>query len=252
MSTDSSSERLSVPGQVAEKDLFNDWAIRMEALAPGAWRSLVTPTVIAGILFAILYSASYYLLTQTPLGGATDAEIIAYYADGQQRTLGIASMLIMPFAGISFLYFMVFVRRMAKSTGFAISRILANVQLAAGTIFIAMLFVATAGLTAMTASLQFGGAETDPLFARQMSYFSTNVLLMFGMRMASMFVFTSTSMGRGAGFIPNWFGYLGYVVGVLLLLSASFSTWFALLFPAWVVVFCIIVLVYSGRAPAAK
>ncbi len=236
---------------VAEKDFINEWAIRLEATAPGAWRSLVTPTIIAGIIFAVLYTPSYYLLTRTPLGGASDAEILAYYGDGQQRTLGLASMFIMPFAGISFLYFMVFLRRMAKSTGFTISRILSNVQLAAGTIFIALLFVATAALTAVTSSIQFADASVDPLFARQMSYFAANVLLMFGMRMTSMFVFTSTSIGRGAGLIPNWFGYLGYLVGIALLLSATFSAWFALLFAAWVFVLCIIILVYSGRAPAA-
>ncbi len=248
MSTDSSSERPGLPGKVAEKDLFNDWAIRLEALAPGAWRGLVTPTVIAGIVFAVLYALSYYLLTRTPLGGASDAEILAYYGDSQQRTLTLASMFIMPFAGISFLYFMVFLRRMAKATGFTISRILANVQLAAGTIFIAMLFVATAALTTTPASLQFADATADPLFARQMSYFSVNVLLMFGMRMASMFVFTSSSMGRGAGLIPGWFGYVGYIVGILLLLAGSFSAWFALLFPVWVVILCIIILVYARRS----
>lgn len=215
----------------------------------GAWRGLATPTVIAGIVFAVLYTLSYYLLYRTPLGGASEADIIAYYTDSQQRTLTLASMFIMPFAGISFLYFMVFLRRMATSTGFTVSRILANVQLAAGTIFIALLFGATAGLTATAASMQFADATADPLFARQMTYFSTNVLLMFGMRMASMFVFTSSSMGRGAGFIPNWFGYVGYAVGILLLLAGSFSAWFALLFPAWVLVLCIIILVYVGRSP---
>ena len=118
-------------------------------------------------------------------------------------------MFIMPFAGISFLYFMVLLRLLASKTGFLISRMLANVQLAAGTIFIAMLFVATAGLTANVASSQFGGVTTDPLLARLLPSLSITVLLMFGMRMASMFVFTASSIGRGAGLIPNWFGYLG-------------------------------------------
>lgn len=251
MSAEDSRQGKAVRVHVAEKDIFNDWALRLESTAPGAWRSLVTPTVIAGIAFAVLYTLSTYLLTRTPLGAASEAEILAYYGDSQQRTLILASMFIMPFAGIAFLYFMVFLRRMANATGFTISRILANVQLAAGTIFIALLFVATAGLTAVTASVQFADANVDPLFARQMSFFSTNVILMFGMRMASMFVFTSSSIGRGAGLIPNWFGYIGYAVGVLLLLSATFSAWFALLFPAWVVVACIIILWYSSRSPAA-
>ena len=235
-------------GQPATKDLFNDWALRLEATEPGAWRALATPTAVAGLIFAALYILSYWLLANTPLGNATDAEILAYYGSDQQRTLTLAGMFIMPFAGISFLYFMVLLRLLARKTGFSISRMLANVQLAAGTIFIAMLFVATAGLTANVASAQFGGGTTDPLLARLLPSYSITVLLMFGMRMASMFVFTGSSIGRGAGLIPNWFGYLGYAVGVLLLLAGSFSPWFAMLFPAWVVVLCIIILWKKGQA----
>jgi hypothetical protein len=244
------SETENVYGE-PQKDFFNDlamgWEKRAEATGKGAWGALATPTAAAGILFAILYTLAYYLLTQTPLGSATDAEIIAYYADGNQRTLTLAGMFIMPFAGIAFLYFMVFLRRLANQTGLPVSRILGNVQQGAGLIFIAVLFVATAALVAAPASLQFAGLETDPQLARQLPLFGTTTLLMFGMRMASMFTFTSSSIGRATGMIPNWFGYLSYLVGVALLLAFTFQTWFALLFAAWVLVLCIIVLIRRSR-----
>ena len=153
-----------------------------------------------------IYIISYFLLANTPLGSATDAEIIAYYADGANLTLTMAGMLIMPFAGIAFLYFMVLLRLLVSKTRFPISRMLSNVQLAAGTVFIAMLFVATASLVATPAGIRFADAQTDPIVARMLPMLSTTVLLMFGMRMASMFVFTSSSIGRGAGIIPGWFG----------------------------------------------
>jgi hypothetical protein len=156
-------------------------------------------------------------------------------------------MFIMPFAGIAFLYFMVFLRRLAAQTGLPVSRILGNVQQGAGLIFIAVLFVATAALGAAPASLQFAGMETDPLLARVLPLFGTTTLLMFGMRMASMFAFTSSSIGRATGMIPNWFGYLGYLVGVALLLAFTFQTWFALLFAAWVFLLCIIILIRRSR-----
>lgn len=229
------------------QDFFNElalgWENRALATGQGAWSALATPTAVAGIIFAALYSISFYLLSQTPLGSATDAEIIAYYADGQQRTLSLAGMFIMPFAGIAFLYFMVFLRRLAAQTGLPVSSILGNVQQGAGLIFIAVLFVATAALVAAPASIQFAGLETDPVLARLLPLFGTTTLLMFGMRMASMFVFTSSSIGRATGMIPNWFGYLGYAVGVALLLAFTFQTWFALLFAGWVLVLCLMILV---------
>ena len=65
-------------GQPATNDMLNDWGLRLESSEPGAWRALVTPTTIAGIIFAVLYALSYWMLANTPLGSATDAEIIAY------------------------------------------------------------------------------------------------------------------------------------------------------------------------------
>ena len=89
------------------------------------------------------------------------------------------------------------------------------------------------------------------MLARLLPMFGTTTLLMFGMRMASMFVFTLSSIGRATGMIPNWFGYLGYLVGVALLLAFTFQTWFALLFAAWVLVLCIIILIRRSRLSGA-
>ena len=230
------------PGQ---SDFLNDWALRAEAedtAKPGGWRKVALPAAIAGIVFDVLYLISYYLLAKTPLGNATDAEIIAYYGDGTNLTLTLAGMLIMPFVGIFFLYFMVLLRATARATGFRSRRVLGNAQLATGTIFVALLFVATAGLVATPAAMQFANLQTDPLAARILPIFSMTVLLGFGMRMASMFVFTSSSIGRATGLIPKWFAYVGYVVGLVLLLAFTVAAWFALLFPVWVLVLCIIIL----------
>ena len=131
-------------------DILNDWALRAEETEetpkPGGWRKVALPAAIAGIIFVVLYLISFYLLARTPLGNATDAEIIAYYGDGTNLTLTLAGMLIMPFVGIAFLYFMVLLRATSRATGLRASRVLGNAQLATGTIFIALLFVATAGL----------------------------------------------------------------------------------------------------------
>jgi len=227
-------------------DILNDWALRAEeteeAVKPGGWRKIALPAAIAGIIFVVLYLISFYLLARTPLGNATDAEIIAYYGDETSLTLTLAGMLIMPFVGIAFLYFMVLLRATARATGLRASRVLGNAQLATGTIFVALLFVATAGLVATPAALRFANMQTDPVAARILPIFSMTVLLGFGMRMASMFVLTSSSIGRATGLIPKWFAYVGYVVGLVLLLAFTVAAWFALLFAIWVLAVCIIIL----------
>ena len=51
-----------------------------------------------------------------------------------------------------------------------------------------------------------------------------------------MFMFTTTSIARSADVLPRWFVVLGYVLGTLLLLSATFTFWLYLVFPVWLMV----------------
>ena len=70
------------------------------------------------------------------------------------------------------------------------------------------------------------------------------------MRMAAMFVFTTSSIGRNAGILPRWFVLAGYAVGLFLLLSATFSVFLVLVFPVWVLVLCGFLLYRARQIPA--
>jgi hypothetical protein len=236
-------------------DFFNQRWLQLEQGVGGradveTLKRLGLYTAIAGILHALLYFASYYFLLRIPAGNATDAEIVEFYMGGGESNLVIAGMYLMPFAGIALIYFMVFLRTLAESTGVQISKILSNIQLLAGTIFVGLLFTAAAASTSTAAGLQFANAEMDPNFARQLPLFSTTLLIAFAMRMTAMFVFTSSGIGLAAGLMPPWFAYLGYAVGVFLLLSASITSWFALVFPVWVILLSLIVWWRTSRLAA--
>jgi hypothetical protein len=58
-----------------------------------------------------------------------------------------------------------------------------------------------------------------------------------------------SNIGRTSGVLPKWFSYLGFLLGVLLLLSASFSSYLAILFPTWVFLFCIILIDKARHIP---
>ena len=230
----------------AAPDFLNSWALRMEqahdAAKPGAWRKLALVAAVAGIAFAVLYAIAYVLLDRTPLGSASDQELIDYYGDDRNLTLSIAGLVVIPFAGIAFLWFMVALRAAVGATGIPVSRALGRVQQAGGIVFLALLFVGGAALVATPISIRFANGETDPIVARTLPTLGTAVLLFFAMRMAAIFVFTTSSIGRATGLIPSWFAWVGYGVGVALLLAWTLATWFALLFPAWVAVLCVLVL----------
>jgi len=70
--------------------------------------------------------------------------------------------------------------------------------------------------------------------------------LVLAMRLAAIFVIATSSIGRHTAVLPAWFIWLGCVVGALLLLAATLSAVLILVFPAWVLTLCVLLLV---RAP---
>jgi hypothetical protein len=101
----------------------------------------------------------------------------------------------------------------------------------------------------LAASVEFADGEIDPVVARQFPLYGHSLLMVFGFRMAAMFVFTTSSIGRASGALPRWFAWSGYAVGIFLLLSASFEGWFALVFPAWMLVLTAILMRNARRIP---
>ena len=78
--------------------------------------------------------------------------------------------------------------------------------------------------------------DIDPVVAHQFPEFGSTLMIVFALRMAAMFVFTTSTIGRGGRVMPAWFAWSGYFVGVFLLLSASLEPWLALVFPIWLLV----------------
>lgn len=206
-------------------------------------------TIGLGVAFSLLYFLSYYLLQQTPGVEATDAEIVAFYNAGGQRRLILIGLYVMPFAGIAYLWFIVALRMWIANSAKRINPLLSNVQLVSGVIFISLLFTAAAASAATAASMEYVQGVVDPMFARQLPLLSSTILLVFAMRMAAMFVFTTSNIGRATGLLPRWFVLLGFAVGLFLLVSATFNKLLALIFPLWVLGLCAIMFLRARAIP---
>jgi hypothetical protein len=116
-----------------------------------------------------------------------------------------------------------------------------------GIVFIALFFTAAGASASAAASMEFTQAAIDPSIARQLPLLSRTILLVFAMRMAAMFVFATSTIGRTAGALPRWFTLGGYLVGLFLLLSATFSSALVLVFPLWILALCAILFVRIRR-----
>jgi hypothetical protein len=206
-------------------------------------------TAAVGIAFSVIFSVSFVLMLDVPGPKATDQEIFDYYQPGEQLLPATVGLYIMPFAGIAFLWFIVALRVWASTSSQSINVLQSNIQLVSGVIFVALFFVGSAALSVLAVSVQYANGPVDPVTARQFPIFGSSILLFFAMRMAAMFVFTTSAIGRSTRILPRWFALIGFVVGLFLLLAASMTPVLMLVFPAWVIALCVILLRNAMRIP---
>jgi hypothetical protein len=202
-------------------------------------------TAGVGIAHALLFLLAYWLLTSAPRSSGTEA-----LTDLYRRRLTLAGLYLMPFAGIAFIWFIVALRMWTSGHVRRENILLSNVQLVSGILYVGLFFAAGAAAAAAAASAEFEGAQVDSVAINELPRYAGTLVYVFAVRMAAMFVFTTTSIARSASILPRWFVVAGYAVGLFLLLSASFSRALVLVFPAWLLVLCTILLLRARTIPA--
>jgi hypothetical protein len=207
-------------------------------------------TAAAGTIHAILFLVSFWLISRTPGPRSSDATLTAFYESGRQRLLIVVGLYLMPFAGIAFIWFIVALRLWLSSVGRRENLLLSNVQLVSGILFVALFFATASAYAASATAVEFASATVSPAVARQLPLYGSTLMFVFAMRMAAMFVFTTTNLGRGAGVLPRWFILVSFALGLFLLLSATLSFWLALVFPAWVLALCTLILLQTRGIPS--
>jgi hypothetical protein len=206
-------------------------------------------TVAVGLAFAVLFIVAYWIGTSVPGARSTDEQIREFYTSTGKRRLTLVALYIMPFAGIAFLWFIVALRMWISGSARRVDVLFSNIQLVSGILFIALFFASASAFAAMAASVEYAGADVDPVVARQFPLYGSTILFIFAMRMAAMFIFTTSTIGRNAGILPAWYTWAGYVVGIFLLLSATFSRALVLVFPLWVLILCLLLITRARQIP---
>ena len=79
---------------------------------------------------------------------------------------------------------------------------------------------------------------------------SSQVLVsVYAMRMAAVFTLSVSTVGLRTGALPRWVVYLGYVVALVLIVAAGEHRWTQLVFPTWVLLVSIVILVTRPPVP---
>lgn len=235
------------PAESTYRDDSPQNALDTEVIAAGQALRAPGAAAVSGIVFSLLLSASLILIRLAMPASARDSGM--WLSNPAQKNAILAALTLVPFAGVAFLWFIGVVR---DRMGSREDRLFASVFLGSGLLFIAMMFVASA----MAAGLVIGlGDESSQLAtsdAWQLGRAITFVVMTtYAMRMAAVFMISTASIALRLIIMPRWIVILGYACALILLFVAGVVPWIELLFPAWVLLVSINLLITTRRATTA-
>jgi len=201
---------------------------------------------IAGILFALLLGLAFVLIFISQ--PADPAKPGAWLSDPSRRATLAVALNLVPFAGIAFLWFVGVVR---DRIGEQEDRFFATVFLGSGLLFVAMLFAGAAfaaGLGSLETATPSASNPGTLVIGRNITVL---LLRVYGMRMAAVFTMSAATITLRTKVISRWIGFAGIAVAIILLISIGLTPWVALLFPAWILVLSVDILLTGLRRPPA-
>jgi len=124
------------------------------------------------------------------------------------------------------------------------------VFLGSGLMFLGMLFVAAAvggGLIrAYSAAATVAFDDSTFIFARAFGY---DIMHIYAFKMAAVFMITTSTLAIRTQVTALWIALLGYASAVLLLIGSSYFDWVLFVFPCWVLLVSVYVLIDNLRRP---
>jgi len=183
---------------------------------------------IAGIIFCVLLTTSQLLVWMSiPTNpGAPALDVIRH------SNVILLALNLLPFAGIAFLWFIAVIR---NRLGALEDQFFATVFLGSGLLYIAMTFTSAALATGLIRvlintpdTLTQAGAYA---LGRAQVYQTMNV---YGMKMAGVFMVSTSTVLLRTGIVRRWIAFAGYASGAVLLISIGMIVWIPLVFPVWV------------------
>jgi hypothetical protein len=206
-------------------------------------RELGTPraAAIAGILFALLFGASWVLIRLSIPAHALEA---SDWLESQAKNLSLAMSLV-PFSGIFFLWFMAVVR---DRMGHQEDQFFSTLFFGTGYLYLGMTFASAAAIGGVLVLY-----ATDPGQMISGGVYSLALVIsnrlntVYAMRMAGTFMSVLGTIWVRTGVMPRWLALITYILAAVLLISIGFTPWVVLVFPAWVFTISVATLVLNYR-----
>jgi hypothetical protein len=200
----------------------------------------IEAAAIAGIICAVGWALSLQGLLRAPGIGATDAEIIDFYAVESNSSMAIIWLQVLVVSTIAFLWFVGVVR---GRLGAREPRLFGTVFFGSSILLAALVFVGAAMLAAPAVLRSAGDRMPAPEGVSLSRAAAAVVLSVFAPRIATLVMLSTASLGRATGALPRWLVWVTYVVGVASFVNVSFATPTIYVVPTWIAVVSIVLLV---------
>lgn len=190
-------------------------------------------TALTGVLAAVLFVAGLICTVAGPNDTDSDSNVLAWYSDHGHRVTNLIGAYLIAVCGLMLLAFLAGLHRRLRVAD--ASGTLANVALGGGIVLVAMLWMGTAAVVAISGAKSFGG-DTGPQnvdIARFLPQVGYAAILLFAMFAAIAVIVPTSLVVLRSGILPRWFAWLGFVCAAALLLGVVFLPMVAL--PIWLV-----------------
>lgn len=199
---------------------------------------------IGGLAFIVLFVVGM-LLYSTPDVDNTPERIRSFYDDKGNRAEQIIAGYLLVLSGVFFLWFLGSLRARLQEVEGGQGR-LTSIMFASGIVFVAMLMSAAACFMFVAGEITFADAPVDPEIERVLPDFGFAFLTVAGAFAAIAMIDAASVLIIRTGVMPNWIGWLGFVVALALLIGALVFPMAALL--VWVGVVSLALLQGNGVA----
>jgi hypothetical protein len=213
------------------------------------WRARlgsIEAAAIAGIICAAGWSIGLRGLLRAPAIGASHAEVTRYYRDVDGLE-ALVFLQVIVLATIAFIWFVGVVR---SRLGEQEPRLVGTVFLGGAILLAGLVFAGSAALAAPSVLVESGGIP-DPGAASMSRALAAPLLSVFAPRVATLVMFSTAALARRAGALPRWLIVVTYVVGVAEFVNVTISAPAVYVFPAWIALVSVVLLVRPRPGPAS-
>jgi len=212
---------------------------RQQALAPPRGAA------IAGVIFSVLMIIGLGLVRQAIPTDLTRPG--TWLTEPGRRDMVRLALDLVPFAGIAFLWFMGVLR---NRLGELEDQFFATVFLGSGLLFVASMFGAAAISSALVEAVVAGNIHSADSETYYLGRYTGDALLnLFAMKMAGVFIVSTCTIGLRSAIFPRWVAFIGYACALVLLVVIANWKWSALVFPLWMLLVSMHILLAEFRSP---